>query len=189
MSEFNLNDLRNAFKEKDNRIPISSWDLTGALDQIHTNDPFSSNNFKSSIKFNKTEKEINDQYCQEVELIKKLTFPNAPILDQNFSNDPHERKGEMNEHYKRVHKTMSLWEKHVSPIIVKNKKVYIILPPRYVMEPAKIKSVDFDKFANDMLVHCAALKDKIKSEHKSNERKNLVIIILSILLLITFIFI
>lgn len=185
MSEFSLSKLREEFDEKEYRIPISSWNLTGALDQIHTNDPFSWNSYNSSNEFSDVQKEINEQYCQEVDLITKLAFPSNSKSNQGSPND-HDEKNE--KHWQRTYQAMKLWEKHVSPIIIKNGKAHIILPPRYVREPAKIKTLSFDKFANDMVVHCAALKNKVRTEQKTNEKKNLAIFALTVLLIITYFF-
>lgn len=199
MNKLDRNTLRNALNDDGKRIPNSSWDLTDALEPLDPDDPFTSlfdlNTFVAewigdapSRPFSDIEKELNGQYCREVEAIKKLIFNDAPKLSGEIPNEINAVMARLKEGESRISRAMAAWDRYVSPFVIRDGRVYVIRQPNYLMHPAIIRSTTIVDFANAVVVHCAALRDRIVGLDRSLRRRDGAIALLVVLLLATVIY-
>ena len=72
---------------------------------------------------------------------------------------------------------------YVSPFVIRDGRVYVIRQPNYLMRPAIIRSMKVVDFANAVVVHCAALRDRIVGLDRSLRRRDGAIALLVVLLL------
>jgi hypothetical protein len=196
MKRLNSQLIRSALHDGEVRVPNTQWDLTGTLTPIYPEDPFAIlfdlHTFEArwiggapTKPFSDAEAQINQQYCEEVNAIWKLLFKDKPSLNEEKSDSTDTATFEhLQQMAHREWFARTEWERHVSPVIVKNDRVYIIRQSEGLMQPANIRTMAFQEFANKVVVHNAAANHKRLSLENGIRYRDNIIATLCLLLII-----
>jgi hypothetical protein len=169
--------IRCALRDDGTLVPPSRFNFAGLLCPSGVGDPiatlFAEDSFEARwfadiphTDYGERERELNAEYCAEIEAIARLIAPGSapdhpvkPLAD------------ELRDGAARISRAMNLWERHVVPIRVVGSRFYVIRQSNYLMQEARIRSVDAVQFARLMLLHCAAIRDTKSEELRRSRRE------------------